>query len=346
VVLLAVLPAFAAGAGSMALLLGALGAWRPAAEANRVIPEPDRSVVCSGLVDAEEGVASLAPLQSGRVLAVPVREGQRVAAGEVLVEVDNAQAVAQLHQAQAEEESARAALDQARLAARQHPIRVAQQQAVVDAAGRRLASARHDFRRKQGLRQRDLLSAEELQSAEELVRELEALQRAEQQKQRDLELQDPQIGERQAAAEVRAREARREQAARLAAEGQVRAPSAGQVLRVLVSPGDLLGPGGKPTAVLFGADGPLIVRAEVPQEFADRALVGQAARIEDDAWAGPALAGRVLRVSNWYTQRRSVLLEPLQRNDIRTLECIVSVEPAPAPLRIGQRVRVTLGERK
>jgi len=339
------LAAFFSGAGMMALWAFSFGVPRPSAEPDHIVPVVERAVVCSGHVDVEDGVAALAPLQPGRVLAVPVRENQRVVAGTVLVELDNTSAAAQLRQAQAEEEAAQAVLAQACLAGRQQPIRLAQQQAAVDAADSRLASARHELRRKQGLRQRDLLSPEELMSAEELVHEMEALQRAERHKLRELEMQDPEIAVGQAKAAVQARAAYREQAARLAAEGQVRAPTAGQVLRVLVSPGDLLGPGGKPTAVLFCSAGPLIVRAEVPQEFADRAVVGQAALIEDDARSGLALTGKVLRVSSWFTQRRSVLLEPLQRNDIRTLECIVSVEPGRTPLRIGQRVRVTLGEK-
>ena len=48
------------------------------------------------------------------------------------------------------------------------------------------------------------------------------------------------------------------------------------------------------------------------------------------------------RISDWYSQRRSVLLEPLQFNDVRTLECIISIDPGQPPLRIGQRVRIAL----
>ena len=53
--------------------------------------------------------------------------------------------------------------------------------------------------------------------------------------------------------------------------------------------------------------------------------------------------GKVLRVSDWYTQRRSILLEPLQFNDVRTLECLIEITQSPAgapPLRIGQQMRV------
>ena len=53
--------------------------------------------------------------------------------------------------------------------------------------------------------------------------------------------------------------------------------------------------------------------------------------------------GKVVRLSDWYTHRRSMLQEPLQFNDVRTLECIVQLDPGQSALRIGQRVRVTLG---
>jgi hypothetical protein len=57
----------------------------------------------------------------------------------------------------------------------------------------------------------------------------------------------------------------------------------------------------------------------------------------------------VARVSEWFARRRSVLLEPGQVNDVRTLECIVTLDKDAAPkgarLRIGQRVHVTIQNR-
>jgi len=62
-----------------------------------------------------------------------------------------------------------------------------------------------------------------------------------------------------------------------------------------------------------------------------------------DGWPGGGeWQGEVVRVSDWYAQRRSLLLEPLQFNDVRTLECIVQIDPSSSTPRIGQRVRVTL----
>ena len=64
--------------------------------------------------------------------------------------------------------------------------------------------------------------------------------------------------------------------------------------------------------------------------------------IEDDTRTGLRWHGKVKHLSDWYTHRRSMLQEPFQYNDVRTLECIVSVDSGGPPLRIGQRVRVTI----
>jgi hypothetical protein len=49
-------------------------------------------------------------------------------------------------------------------------------------------------------------------------------------------------------------------------------------------------------------------------------------------------------MSDWYTPRRSIIQEPLQFNDVRTLECIIQLDPDQQMPRIGQRVRVKLGQ--
>src|SRR5205814_854177 len=99
----------------------------------------------------------------------------------------------------------------------------------------------------------------------------------------------------------------------------------------------------KQPAVLFAADEPWIIRAEVDQEFAGAAAVGRAVRIQDDVNASISFQGRVASTSDWYLQRRLVLQEPTRYNDTRTIECIISIDGNHPPLRIGQRVRVFFG---
>jgi hypothetical protein len=37
-----------------------------------------------------------------------------------------------------------------------------------------------------------------------------------------------------------------------------------------------------------------------------------------------------------------MILEPFMVNDVRTLECVIDINPGGPPMRIGQRVRVTI----
>src|SRR5262249_58804489 len=93
---------------------------------------------------------------------------------------------------------------------------------------------------------------------------------------------------------------------------------------------------------------PLILRAEVEQEFGF-VQAGQAAEVEDyydsTAFKGK---GKVKRVSQWFTQRRTVLDDPMQFKDVRTLECIIEDLKGNTPeddkrgLRIGQRLKVRI----
>jgi multidrug resistance efflux pump len=141
---------------------------------------------------------------------------------------------------------------------------------------------------------------------------------------------------------VAARQAQLDQAEYTRRQCVLTAPAGGTMLRVLASPGDVLPGQAGPPVVFFRPAGPLVVRAEVEQEFAARVEPGQDAWVEDDSSRGRAWKGKVVRVSEWYTRRRSILQDPLQVNDVRTLECVILPDPAQ-PLRIGQRMRVRIG---
>ncbi|OAI50533.1 hypothetical protein AYO44_17700 [Planctomycetaceae bacterium SCGC AG-212-F19] len=301
-----------------------------------------RSVVCFGYVDVEGGVLAVRPSVAGRVVEVPVAENQTVPAGTILLRLDDTLARHQVEEARADLKTAEALLAQARRLPEQHQVRLAMQRDAIEAADSRLSAARSVLARKQNLQQSKLASAEDVQVAADQAKELEAASRLEQQKLRDLELQD--IAAQRAAADeaVRARQARLDQAQHRLAECAIRAPVAGQVLRVLAAPGDVAGEPGSGPVIQFCPDQPRIVRAEVPQGFVSLLAVGRPVVIQDDVRTEETWHGKVARISDWYTQRRSVLQEPSQRNDVRTVECIVTFDPGQSPVRIGQRMLVSL----
>jgi multidrug resistance efflux pump len=300
------------------------------------------SVVCFGHVDVEPGVTALYPVQPGRVIEVLAHEDESVKAGTVLFRIDDRQAQFLARRAEEDLKAAELQLAEARKLPQQHALRVAQQQQAIAAAQHRLASARHLLQHNRNLVKRELAPAEEVEAGAEKVKELEAAEAAEKDKLQELQLVDPANQVERAEADVRAKQAQLEGARYAVEECKVKAPVDGKVLRLLIGVGDVLSTQPRQPAVQFCPAVPRIVRAEVEQEFANRVEKGQVALIQDDSSAGPEWRGRVVRVSDWYTHRRSMLQEPLQFNDVRTLECIVQLDPSPSTPRIGQRVRVTL----
>lgn len=301
----------------------------------------ESGVVCTGYVDVEGGITSLNPLQSGRVEKVLVKENDAVKAGQVLLRLDRRAAETVLRQAEAALEAARVQLDQARQRSGQPTLREEQQKSGIEAGRHKLRAAEALLARREELRNIQG-GLHEIEAARAQVAEFKAVLRAEEKKLEELQLHDAQLDIRRAEADVRAKEAARDQAKLAGDECDLLAPADGIVLRVLVSQGDVLGPQSRQPALLFCAQGPRIVRAEVEQEFARRVALGQKALIRDDTVSGDCWTGRVTRLSDWYTHRRSIIAEPLQFNDVRTLECLVTVDPGQPTLRIGQRVRVVL----
>jgi multidrug resistance efflux pump len=301
------------------------------------------SVVCFGHVDVEQGVTPLYPLLPGRVASVEVRESASVKAGAILLRLDDELAKLRVREAEADLAAAREQLAGARKLPEQHQAKLVQQHAAIEAVHQRLEAARSVLARKQQLEKIDQINAREVEASAALVRELEAVERAEKSKLAEMQLHDPSAGVKRAEADVNAKQARLEQARRGEAECLLKAPADGTVLRVLTSAGEVLGAQPKQPAILFCPHGPRIVRAEVEQEFASCVAVGQSAAVQDDTTAGSTWHGKLTRISDWYTHRRSVLQEPLQFNDVRTLECLITLDPGQPPLRIGQRVRVILG---
>lgn len=302
-----------------------------------------KTAVSIGHVDVDQGVTALYPTQSGRVTEVLVKEGAEVAAGAPLFRVDDALAQLHVREAKAALTAAEAQLTQARTLTVQHQKQVEGKQAQIEAAKQDVEAARAQRDKAHRLFEKTFASAEEDRAAEALLHKAEAGVKGHEAELAAVEAVDPKVGVTLAEQAVAARKVDLEKAELALKECTVTAPAKGTILRLSVGQGDVLGPTPRQPALLFCAAAPRIVRAEVEQEFADHVAVGQTASIQDDATSTGSWTGKVVRISDWYAHRRSMLLEPMQYNDVRTLECIIELAPNQAPLRIGQRVRVMLG---
>lgn len=301
-------------------------------------------VVLSGFVDVEDGIISLYPLQPGRVRKLLAQENQVVKAGTELLSLEDTVANFKVQQAKEDLRAATAQLNKARLLPDLHASKLAQQKEAVEAMEKRLAGARLKVKRAKELLDGGFLKPEEYDAALEQIKELEAGDRAEREKHRELKMVDTTLDVTAAEALVAAKKAQFEEALFGLKEQIVRAPSDGIVLRINVGSGDILGPIPKDAAILFAPDRPRIIRVSVEQEFAELVKVGYVAESRD--FTNPNLGpwkGKVTRISDVYMQARTLLPQrfSLTADDSRTLECQIVLEGNP-PLRLGQRVRVTI----
>jgi multidrug resistance efflux pump len=304
----------------------------------------EQSAVCIGYVDVESRVTPIYPAQPGKVTEVLVHEDEAVKEGAVLFRMDDRQVKFLLQQAEVDRQAAELELSKAKKLPEQQKLKIAQQQQVIRGMEKKLSAARHMLDRQKRLQKIQLVPDEDVAAAEDGVAVLEATVAGEKEKLRELELFDPATEVSLAQAKVTAKQIDVDKAKRALDECSVQAPVAGKVLRLNVSVGDLFTGQPRQAAVEFCPNSPRMVRAEVEQEYAGRVAVGQAAVVEDDSKADHRWRGKVVRVSDWYTHRRSIIQEPLQFNDVRTLECLVLLDPDQPMPRIGQRVRVRLGQ--
>jgi len=316
----------------------------------RPTPEPllkelvDPDIVCTGRVDTPGQVISLEPSVPGRVIEVFVKEGEEVLAGKPILQLDPAAAEHRLAQAAAALELARVDLDSAKSEAERFPKQIEGRQLLVKAAAARVEAAVKMLEQRKSQTITPIGRAEG-EAMEAQVRELRLMETAQKAQTDDLAKLDPQMRVRAAQARLKAAEADHDLALRGVKDCTLKAPSAGIVLRLQMSAGGVISPGGYPSAVVFAPTGKLIIRAEVEQEYLGEVEVGSPVTVQDENLAdGLTRKGKVYSLSKWIAPRRSILMEPGEINDVRTLECLIELNDAKG-LTIGQRMRVRIQRR-
>jgi multidrug resistance efflux pump len=299
-------------------------------------------VECLGRVDVEGGLLDLAPVRAGRVVAVPVREGEAVSAGAVLLRLDEQPARLQVQTARAAQQAAQAQLALAEEVARLHPSRLAGQEALAAAARSRVSAGREEQRRRERLFDRNLIGKEERAAARDEVKALEALAEAEGQRLEGLRGQDPGLRVQQARAEMARAQALLAEAQYALEQCVITAPASGSVLRVRCGAGEVVSP--QLAVIVFAPARPRLVRAEVEQELIHLVEVGQPAVVRDEMNPEWSWKGRVTRVSDWYSDSPTIPRRMARFTDMPTVECQIALDPGHPPLRIGQRMTVLLGK--
>jgi len=250
-------------AASLLLILAALAYAGHRLRLNRYAP-------ATGYVTTEEYAEVRAPV-AGRVAAIAAGSGDRVAAGALLVQMEDAEQRAAVAEAESAARKAEAELAyrEAELAdrRREHASRVASARLARDYAGQRIALT-------------GKLAEKGLASGRDLADAAYALQQAEAEHER-LSQVDASLDERQI--EILRQEigSRREAVARARAAVDaraVRAPVAGQLLRHTFYAGEVVRPDTLLYEVFGGTN--LMLKLRVPERYAARVAPGQPVRFE------------------------------------------------------------------
>jgi len=270
----------------------------------------------------EARTVSVGSLVGGRVLRVLVDEGARVAAGQLLIELDPDLLDLQIAQQKAAIAEARATLQKTAKGPRAEEVRRAQ-----------IAwqAAETDRQRFESLWKSGVLAKREFDAA--AVAEATAKET----------LREAQRGGRRedVAAAQAALSRMEEQQAYLERQRQelaIKAPSPGVVEALTLRPGDLVAPN-QATATLL-EDGQLWVRVYVPEPDLGRVRIGQRIDVFVDSFPERAFPGKVVEIRDRgeYTPRN------LQTIDQRSDQVFgVKIEVAPAPeLKAGMTATARL----
>jgi len=241
----------------------------------------------------------------GRVESVAVQEGETVQAGQLLVQLEQAELQASAQQAQASLAQAQAQLANVRTNSRiGNQAQVAQAQASV-------TQAQSDWARNQQLVEQGFLSKAALDEKRKALDVAKAqLQAAQAQAAASAdggaELKAAQAQVQQAQAALAAAQAKLQQT-------RIVAPSSGKVLLRDVEPGQIVQTG---TALLqLALDGPTQIVAQVDERFLDQLREGQTAQVVADAFPDQRLAAKVVSIAPGVDAQRGAVEVKLALDD-------------------------------
>jgi multidrug resistance efflux pump len=311
------------------------------------------TIAASGSFDVDSGLSNLVPRGlPGRVKAVLVKETDAVKAGQPLVQLDDQRVRDQLQIAEQAVKVGRARLHDAKIAAdqkvREYDLEVSRAEAAVENAKAAYTLAYDTWQSAKKLREINAGGDVAESRAETAARHANRNVELATDFLKKLKAIDPKVSLTEHEEALKEAELKVNAAKEELESFVIRAPSDGEILRINYQIG-----GSAPLtpsdpnasqALIFCPKEDQVVRAEIDQEWALEVKPGQKATVTFQA-ANRELSwtGRVERVANYMTRRRSRALDSASFSDGITRECVIRINPdANNPIVHNMKVQVKI----
>ena len=292
-----------------------------------------------------EGITSeieLRPQLAGRIVELPIEEGQLVEKGQILLVLDDQQHRFKVALATAEVELAKANL--AHLVNGAHPQERAEAAALYRAKLGELDLAKRAWKRIRELIDSNAVSQQQADDQESQVVVLTAEVDAAKARFDQIEAEARTDEVRMDQARIQAAEARLELAKVQLERTRIHAPCRGQILEVDAEAGELTGPESTQPAIVMVDTTKLQVRAFVEELDAPRIELGMTATVRTDGLPDREFQGRVVRLSPRMGRKQLWSDDPAERYDTKTREIWIELDEGQ-PMVVGLRVDALIDPR-
>ena len=275
---------------------------------------------------------------SGKLRAVLVEEGDRVARGQVLATLENSDYKARLAAAEAQLAQRKAELERITNGSRSEERREAF--AGIKEAEAVVKNAQSQLARRQKLHQDGIISREDLELAESELQVANARHEAVAQHHAFVDAKARREDVAKAQADIQLAEANIAEARAMLEKTIIRAPLSGTILRKHLKAGEIVlgSMGATSTPVVTLADMSVLrVRVEVDEKDVAKVQTGQQAFVTADGYDNEQFPGRVLRVGAMLGKKNIRTDESSGRVEPKVLEVLLQMEPN-SQLKSGMRV--------
>ena len=297
------------------------------------------NIYAAGRIEGASEEIRLRPQIDGRIEKVAVVDGQVVQAGELLLQLDDAQYRHEMAAAEAELRQYQAELTRLVNGTRKEERQEAD--ALYRAAAAELERAELSWERVRRLAQERATSQENADNQRTLVTALKARVDAAKAHVESLEAPAREDEVEMANAKIAAAQAQLELAKVQLARTQLLAPAAGKILQLNVRQAELTSVESEEPPIIFADTSHFRVRAFVEELDAQRVQIGMTATVTADGQPDQQWTGHVVRLSPRMGRKQLFTDDPAEQFDVKTREIWIDLDTHD-DLLVGLRVDVSI----